>query len=186
VPSVERATTSDAKQAGNMLVLIGETTNELGGSLYASVCGETMGEIPSVNTVRGPATAKAVAAIIAQGLAASAHDCSEGGLLVALAEMLIGGASDSAALGLDLIASSALPPEAFAFAESPSRYVMEIKPGELSRVQACVRQHAPAGDVIPVTPLGTLTGTGRLVWNDARVDVAVRALIEAWRGPLDW
>jgi phosphoribosylformylglycinamidine synthase len=186
VPSIERATTSDAKRAGNVLVLIGETTGELGGSIYGSMSGKNAGAIPRVSLTRGPGTAKAVAAIVGQGLAASAHDCSEGGLLVALAEMLMGSASDEAALGLDVGVSGTLALEALAFAESPSRYVLEIMPGDLSRVRECVRHHAPAGDEIPVTPLGTLTGTGRLVWKDARVDVAVRELVEAWRGPLDW
>ncbi len=186
VPSIERATTSDAKRAGNLLVLIGETTGELGGSIFASESGGSLGAIPRVSLTRGPATARAVYAILSRGLAASAHDCSEGGLLVALAEMLMGSASDEGALGLEVGVSGTLALEALAFGESPSRYVLEIAPGDLSRVEACVRQHAPAGEEIPVTPLGTLTGEGRLVWKEARVDVAVRALVEAWRGPLDW
>lgn len=190
VPSIERATTSDAKRAGNVLVLVGETTGEMGGSIYASVCGMMMGAIPCVRLTRGPATARAVAALIAQGLVASAHDCSEGGLFVALAEMLIGGANEGVnaggSLGLDFAAASTLPLEAFAFAESPSRYVLEIKPEDLARVQEVLRQHAPKGEAIPLTPLGTLTNSGRLVWKDAKEDVAVRELMEAWRAPLDW
>ncbi|GMV26229.1 MAG: hypothetical protein AMXMBFR58_22600 [Phycisphaerae bacterium] len=94
VPSIRRCTTMDAKSSGSVLMLIGRSGPHMSGSIYDSVAGiDHLGEeaaaIPTVDLTGGPATAKAVAQLIQDGLVRSAHDCSDGGLLVAVAEMLI-------------------------------------------------------------------------------------------------
>jgi phosphoribosylformylglycinamidine (FGAM) synthase-like enzyme len=75
-------------------MLIGRCGPHMSGSIYDSVAGvDHLGEeaaaIPTVDLTAGPATARAVAQLIQDGLVRSAHDCSDGGLLVAVAEMLI-------------------------------------------------------------------------------------------------
>ncbi|MBL8963744.1 MAG: phosphoribosylformylglycinamidine synthase [Phycisphaerae bacterium] len=118
VPSIRSCVTMDVKQAGGVLLLIGSNGPEMGGSLFAERMGlrgmdEDARRVPAVDLASGPATAAAVAQLIRDGLVRSAHDCSEGGLLVCVAEMLIAswkgplpeggaGVADSAATSVDV------------------------------------------------------------------------------------
>jgi phosphoribosylformylglycinamidine synthase len=202
VRGLTRVTTMDAKMPGNLLVLVGTTQPHMAGSLYADMAGgEGSVEIPTVDLKLGPATARAVAQCIADGLVATAHDCSEGGMLVAVAEMLIAttgqgaGTGDSplaqllssgrplSALGAELaVSDDLLELHQMAFAESPSRYVMEVRPDDLAKVRTVLRDFGG----VRLTVLGKVTGDGRLRWSAASLDAAVNDLADAWRRPLDW
>ncbi|MCC6676189.1 MAG: phosphoribosylformylglycinamidine synthase subunit PurS [Phycisphaerales bacterium] len=181
VADIDRAVTMDAKRAGNELIVVGApTTEELGASHYAMVTGMEGAAIPRVDLKLGPAAARAVAALIQNGVVASAHDCSEGGLLVAVAEMLIGAGG---AIGAEL-REARLAPTAHAFAENPSRYVLEVAPGDVARVE---RAAASAG--LSFERVAVLTDTGRLVWpggGAGGVNLGVDELTRAWTAPLDW
>src|SRR5207253_1808006 len=101
VPDIDRACTMDAKGAGNVLLLVGETREELGGSMYQRLFGAA-GEarrVPRVDVQMGARTARVVAGLIREGSIASAHDVSDGGLLVSIAEMLIAGSSAAGRIG---------------------------------------------------------------------------------------
>ena len=137
VDSESFATTMDAKEAGNVLVLLGTTSDRIGGSHFLRVGGSLdagRDMLPETDLTVGPRTAAAVAAAIRDGLVRSAHDASEGGALVAAIEMAFSGG-----LGLDLDLD-AIPVEgtvsapARAFAEDPSRYLLEIRPDDLERL----------------------------------------------------
>ena len=139
VPDLDRAVTMDAKRAGNVLVLVGETHAALGGSHLLRVAriatndGERAPDLslPRVDLATGPAAAAAVHRAIAAGLVRSAHDPSEGGLLVAAAEMAFSG---SLGVSVDLDAMEG-PADALAaaFGETPSRYLLEV---EHDRIEA--------------------------------------------------
>ncbi|MCC6659927.1 MAG: phosphoribosylformylglycinamidine synthase subunit PurL [Phycisphaerales bacterium] len=198
VPSLARVVTMDAKQPGNVLLLIGETTGDMGGSHYEQVSGNTGTRVPRVDLAAGPRTAQAVAQCMADGLAVSAHDCSDGGMLVAVAEMLIATTTGAGAatlddllarppgvppLGVDLtVDPGSLEAHEMAFSESPSRYVLEVRAGDVQRVRTVLRDF---GGVRAQT-LGALNAGGRLVWQRADLDEAVRDLAETWLAPLDW
>lgn len=208
VPSIRRALTMDAKRAGNVLVLLGVTTDEMGGSLYSELDGAS-GEAraPRVDLSLGPRLARAVHELITQGIIVSAHDASEGGMLVAAAEMLIaaapaepgargGGGSglddllagrsvrrEARALGLEMtISHSTLTEAELAFAESPSRYIVEVDPAEMNRLKLVLRDL----DAQYLATIGTLNESGRLVWAKGGVDVRVEELARAWLGTLNW
>ena len=146
--------------------------------------GWTSQGVPATDLERGPAKARAVAAVIAEGLAASAHDCSDGGTLVAVAEMLIAGSRPQAPIGAELTHDpDDLSATAWSFAETPSRYLLEVPPLGVARVREIVQQHAPGA---VVQQIGVLDFSGRLRWPAASVDADVEALARAWRSPLDW
>jgi phosphoribosylformylglycinamidine synthase len=181
VPDTGRCTTMDAKKAGNVLVLVGRTTAELGGSHYQRVTAQSSAlrhwPVPSTDLAQGPATARAVFGAISSGRIASAHDVSDGGLLTAIAEMLI--AADGT-LGADLdLAQVHADATAAAFSESPSRYVLEVAPRDLALVTAALGE-------IPHAVVGTLTTDPRLRWKAGQLDEPVEALAAAWLKPLDW
>jgi phosphoribosylformylglycinamidine synthase len=180
VPDVRRVTTMDAKRPGNALILVGRTTDELGGSHVQAVIGSAAlaeAMVPRTDLVLGPKTGAAVAGLLKRGLVAAAHDVSDGGLLAAIAEMLIA-AEGLVGASLDLAAVHAQPIAA-AFSESPSRYVLEVSPERLSEVEAGLSG-------VPWTRIGTLDASGVLQWPGAGLEFAVPALTAAWRGTLDW
>ncbi len=180
VNDVNRCATSDAKQAGNVLILVGETQDALAGSHYEQIIGVQGGapSLPVTDLTRGPVLANAVAALIRNNLVRSAHDVSDGGILCAVAEMLIG-AEGNSTLGAELDLAEVHADEiAAAFGESPSRFVLEVSPDD---VEAAGRQ---LGE-LHWTRLGSLTESNRLIWAD-HLDVAIGEMTDSWRGTLDW
>jgi phosphoribosylformylglycinamidine synthase subunit PurSL len=128
VDDIATCTTMDAKTPGSLLMLIGETKPQMGGSHVLLVDPEAKcnNELPTVSLTDGPKNARLVFKAIKSGLVTSAHDCSEGGILVAAAEMAFGGG-----LGLDL----QLQDESLCFSETPSRYLLEVQPEYLEQLQ---------------------------------------------------
>jgi phosphoribosylformylglycinamidine synthase len=205
VHDINRCVTMDAKQPANLLLLVGATQPRLGGSHYQQLLSRTniglansdLAKIPTVDLTRGPATANAVASIIANGLVASCHDVSDGGALCAVAEMLIAGTGPASmthakiggTVNVRAIADmSGLDDKnadhllAAAFGESPSRYVLEVS---RSSEPAVLKAMSDAG--IPCARVGELDASGRLSVTGAEMDMlGVDLLTQAWRSPLDW
>lgn len=129
VPDVKRTVTMDFKAAGNLVYLLGETRDELGASHYAALHGLEGGTVPQ--PVQTPLERyRALHRAISSGLVQSAHDCSEGGLAVALAEMCLAGrlGVEFNLLSSGLNAAGDLPAEMVLFSESAGRIVLEVRP----------------------------------------------------------
>lgn len=208
VPDIRKCLTSDAKQPGNAILLVGATGAAMGGSLYQRMIGIDDAQlaaaahgrgpnrglppslaVPKVHLKLGPTTARMIHRLNEMGLVRSAHDCSEGGMLVALAEMLIGGSTPGRPIGaaMDL---SAVPGEAevllgrtvAAFSETPSRYLLEVRHEDLPAVKAAL---AAAGT--PRAVVAVLNDTGKLDLSEQLLDpIPVETLARTWMGPLDW
>ena len=128
IPDVTKAISMDAKQAGNRLYVVGMTKPELGGSGYYDLLGLQGGAVPCVAApAQAAALLRALSKAIAQGLVVSAHDCSEGGIGVAAAEMAFAGN-----LGLTLELKNVPHEGKFArdaeilFSESATRLLVEV------------------------------------------------------------
>jgi phosphoribosylformylglycinamidine synthase II/phosphoribosylformylglycinamidine synthase I len=184
VPDLAQAVTMDLKEPGNMLYVVGETSDELGGSHYALVRGIDGGEVPQPQ--EAPLTTmQALHRAIQAGLVRACHDCSEGGLGVALAEMCLSGRL-GAHVALEDIAPTiptAERPDAALFSESLTRFVVEVRPED-------ERLFVKTLDGVFVARLGEVTQHERLVIDTAfdggerLVDVTVARLESAWRGGL--
>jgi len=133
IEDIERRCTMDFKEAGDKVILLGETREELGGSEYLAVAhGIEAGRPPTLDLAREKAVQAACLAAIRKGLVRSAHDCSEGGLAVALAESCIRG-SIGAHLRLPA-EQAALRPDAALFGESQSRILLSVRPQDVEAV----------------------------------------------------
>jgi phosphoribosylformylglycinamidine synthase subunit PurSL len=184
VDDVERCVTMDVKKPGNYLFIVGRTANELGGSHYYKIHRQVGASVPKLDLELAPQIARKIAEAISQGLVASCHDCSEGGLAVALAEMAFAGG-----LGIDanLLGLPRSPDcwrnDAQLFSESNSRYVVEISPDKYDAF-AKLMLNLPFGQVGRVSPNPRLVikaPDGRAI-----VDATIADLKHAWRETLNW
>ncbi len=172
VPDVNKCVTSDAKSVGNTLVLVGQLQGKLAGSHAEMLSFVSDTQMPTLDLKTGPRTAQAVHSLIKSGLVRSAHDVSDGGVLVAVAEMLIAGTDNELKIGFN---GTAEIDAAIAFDESPACYVLEVQ--DTSKLKALL------GD-IPMQELGQITDTGSLNWG--AVNASIEDITTAWRSTLDW
>ncbi len=176
VPDVRQCVTMDLKEAGNTLVLIGQTEPELGGSHFHLVSGQQGGEVPTIDLATAPQIFQKVHAAIRAGLVRSCHDLSEGGLAVALAEMAFAGN-----IGADITSLPNLPDHQALFSEAPTRFLLEVTPDKL----LVLADHF-AG--LPVTNLGKTCKEPRLRIAGASGEWLIWATLEqlkeAWQKPL--
>jgi phosphoribosylformylglycinamidine synthase II len=141
---------------GTAVYLLGETHPELGGSEYAEVVlGTVSGRPPGLDLDRERRLIALLVAAAASDLVLSAHDCSEGGLAVALAESAIAGDCGFAA-----VLPGDLPGHLALFSESASRAVVSVEPARAEAFEALAAQHQ-----VPFARLGE-TGGPRMVFDD--------------------
>jgi phosphoribosylformylglycinamidine synthase len=176
------------KNAGDEILLVGKVGDELGGSRFLKVChGKRIGPPPHVDLAREIEIQNAVRDLIRAGLVRSAHDCSEGGLAVALAESCfnptglygadvdLGGVEAAGpAASSEYLAGDT--PATTLFNESQSRIVISVTPENLEKTISILQK----GDV-PHQRLGTVTGG----------ELRIRANTENFRWPItdlydDW
>lgn len=172
VPDVRQTATMDLKTSDNLLYVIGETYDELGGSHFYQIHQRTGGTVPQPNH-RAPAIMKAVHQAIRAGIVQACHDLSEGGMAVALAEMCIAGR-----LGAAIELPEGVSPTKLLFSESQARFVLEIAPEHEAALQDLLVN-------IPYDYLGTVNNTGRLAIQSGSavvLDLPVDQLEAAWRG----
>jgi phosphoribosylformylglycinamidine synthase subunit PurL len=184
----EHITTQWFKNAGDEIILVGKVGDELGGSRFLKVChGKRIGPPPHVDLAREIEIQNAVRDLIRAGLVRSAHDCSEGGVAVALAESCfnptglygadvdLGGVEAAGpAASSEYLAGDT--PATTLFNESQSRIVISVTPENLEKTMSILQK----GDV-PHQRLGTVTGD----------ELRIRANTENFRWPItdlydDW
>jgi phosphoribosylformylglycinamidine synthase len=184
VDDISKCVTMDVKKASNLLFIIGETKNELGGSHYYKINGHIGANVPKLDLEKAPKIAAKISAAIAGGLVASCHDCSEGGLAVALAEMAFAG-------GLGIEADlCGLPSgkdcsrtDAQLFSESNSRYIVEVEPDKYNAF-AKLMLNLPFGQIGKVTQDKTLVIKSQDGKNVIETDIVT--LKQAWQKTFDW
>jgi phosphoribosylformylglycinamidine synthase subunit PurL len=137
----KHVTTQWFKEAGDMIILVGEIGNEVGGSQYLTVChGLKIGPPPHVDLAHEIKVQNAVRDLIREGLVKSAHDCSEGGLAVALAECCF---NPDRLLGAEIILNAGdTDATTVLFNESQSRIAISIAPADLEKATSILRDGA--------------------------------------------
>jgi len=152
----QKSMTLAFKDEGEAVLLVGTATGWLGQSLYLrDICGREDGAPPPVDLAAEKRNGDSIRGLIRDGLAMAVHDVSDGGLLVALAEMAM-----ASGVGAVLEGLSTIPAHAFWFGEEQGRYVITAKDADV------IAQRAKAAGV-PVTRLGA-TGGKVLAFGDER------------------
>ncbi|MFL6584550.1 MAG: phosphoribosylformylglycinamidine synthase subunit PurL [Chthoniobacterales bacterium] len=180
----QHITTQWFKEPGDIVILVGQPGDEIGGSRFLKVChGRKAGLPPRLDFARELAVQKAVRELIRAGLLQSAHDCSEGGMAVALAECCF---SPTGLLGADLavgVAASTAeegpvrtPAAITLFNESQSRILISVRPENADRAIARLETAKVAHE-----QLGTVGGDRlRIRLNDDVCEWPVAQLFEDW------
>jgi len=177
------AVTMDFKRAENYIYVVGRTGDELGGSQFYRSRNTLGKNAPVVDPVLGKSLMDAISRAVREKLVRSCHDCSEGGLAVAIAEMAFaGGLGCEIALDAAPTKAGALGAHAILFSESPSRFLVEVEPG-----RAAAFEKALAG--VPFARIGKVStgNTVRIVYDGAAIVTSTTdALKSAWQRPLSF
>ncbi|MDG0810186.1 phosphoribosylformylglycinamidine synthase subunit PurL [Cohnella rhizosphaerae] len=149
ITDIDHITTQEFKAEGDVIYLLGETKAEIGGSEFQyAVHGLTEGRPPVIDLALEKALHGAVLGAIRQGLVASAHDLSEGGLAAAVAESTFG-----RGLGAKVDFTTNLRPDLALFSESQSRILLSAKPESAAALEAWLSEQG-----VPAQKLGVVGG----------------------------
>ncbi|MEF2145779.1 MAG: phosphoribosylformylglycinamidine synthase subunit PurS [Desulfovibrionaceae bacterium] len=181
IPDVNKCLTSDFKRPGDLVYVLGLTRAELGASEISEELSFQHARVPQVDLLSARERYLTVFEAAQAGLLTACHDCSDGGLAVALAEMALGGR-----LGARLDLSSApmengLGDTALLYSESASRLVVTIRPESREAFESLFRGQALAclGEV--AEGLFVVSREGREL-----VSEEVESLAQAFKKTLDW
>jgi phosphoribosylformylglycinamidine synthase len=184
VPDVRTCVTMDLKNAGNLLYLIGITYRHIGASEYALMKNILDGSVPEVvDSASAFASYIALYGAIRKGLVASCHDCSDGGLAVALAEMCFSGE-----LGVEINLSMVLQKGCSAdaellFSESPCRILAEV-PKAYGKKFESLFESLPCSCIGAVTKGDVVSVKG--LHNNAVIDCSRIDAKAAWKNTLSF
>jgi phosphoribosylformylglycinamidine synthase len=181
---VDRVVSMDCKEAGNLIYIVGATLNELGGSHYYDIHGFVGNSVPKVDPMKGKIVMDKLSAAMGQGLVKACHDCSEGGIGVAAAEMAFAGG-----LGMVLYLESVPIGEPInrndfvLFSESNTRFLVEVAPEDKSKFEKAMNG-------VDFAAIGKVkSDEGFEVYGINGVSVlsaSITELKEAWQKPLRW
>jgi phosphoribosylformylglycinamidine synthase len=167
-----KAITADLKGRGNSLFLVGDTKDEMGGSLLFRKFGGVGGDVPGVDL---PALKKMMDRLLdamGAGLVKSCHDCSDGGFAVAMAEMCIAG-NMGADIDLSKVGGTDL---VRLYSESNTRWVAEVAENDEAAFKKAMGRTA--------VKIGRTEGE-RLKIKGSSVSLAVKDMRAAWKEPIE-
>ncbi|MBS4224409.1 phosphoribosylformylglycinamidine synthase subunit PurL [Lederbergia citrea] len=173
IEDLSYVTTQEFKSAGDLIYLVGEARDEFGGSeLQKLVHGKIFGKAPAIDLEVEVKRQKQILQAIRGGFVASAHDVSEGGTAIALAESLFGTNGLGAEVTLNGNETSSL------FSETQSRFILSVK-----------KEHQEAFEqlVEDASLIGEVTESKQLIINGAEKQLIksnIKVLEEAWKGAI--
>lgn len=182
IEDVRKAVTMDVKHPDDRIYVLGITKDELGASEYFASMGYIGKDVPRVNAVLAKKLYMALEKAILEGLVASCHDCSDGGLGVALAESAFSG-------GLGMMIELAKVPvdnirraDTILFSESQSRFVVTVPSKNVKRFEAVMAGNVFADIGVVTARLDFNVMDGEKIVLSAGID----ALKDAWQKTLKW
>jgi len=184
IEDVHACRTMDLKKTGNLVYVVGKTYDELGGSHYYMIHGEVGLNVPRVGFAAAKCVMETLGGASSKGLVRSIHDCSEGGIGVACAEMAFAGG-----LGMEVDLSEVPLGDALdrddkiLFSESNTRFIVEVDPLVRSEFEGVMRN-------VPIGLIGVVTDSPEFVVKGSSGRVSIKTAIgdlkEAWQKPLRW
>jgi phosphoribosylformylglycinamidine synthase len=186
IEPADRVMTQWFKQAGDAVILLGTTREDLGGTEYLRVVHHReQGSPPYVSLEAEKALHACVLKLIHEGTVESAHDCSDGGLAVALAECSLSHPTKPLGAVLTLHLNT-LRRDALLFGESQSRVVLSVRPTHIDRVLQMATDCS-----VPAMKIGTVGGDRLIIdvegegrTSGCRIDSDLTTLYDSWANAL--
>ncbi len=184
IDDISKAVTMDAKSPDDLIYIIGKTYNEMGASHYYSIRGFIGNNVPKVRPEEGKMTMVKLSEAISKGLVKACHDCSEGGIGVATAEMAFSGG-----YGMRLYLKNVprfddvLRNDTILFSESNSRFIVEVSKedqAEFEKIMSSVNK-AIIGKVMDSNEFIIYGLDGNIV-----ISADIRNLKDAWQKTFKW
>ena len=163
--------------SGDSLILIGETRDELGGSEYSEYIHKFVGgKCPAVDFTESKKNMDSVLEIIENELIKSAHDCSKGGLAIAISELCMTN-QIGCNISLEKIPSEKLDSDKILFSESHSRYLITFEKENIQNLEEILKKHNVSYSLI-----GEFTGNSIQFSNDSKpiIDLSVDKAQKTW------
>ncbi|PIZ62388.1 phosphoribosylformylglycinamidine synthase subunit PurL [Candidatus Roizmanbacteria bacterium CG_4_10_14_0_2_um_filter_39_13] len=179
VKNVDHTISADFKGVGNAIYIIGKTKPELGGSAYYALKNKVGNSVPHYDAIKTLKNYKKIYQAIQKKLIISAHDCSEGGIAVALTEMCFGNVSariDTARIPYE----GEMRPDQLLFSESHGRIIVEVPKG-------FVKEFEKHMESVDCSAIGTVTKESmvRISYKNIKlIESSVIELKRAWKKPM--
>jgi len=167
--------------SGDSLIMIGDTKDELGGSEYSEYIHKFIGgKCPAVDFSESKKNMNCVLDIIENELIKSAHDCSKGGLTIAISELCMIN-QIGCNVSLEKIPGEKLDSDKILFSESHSRYLLTIENKNLSKLEETMKKHNVSYSLI-----GEFTGDSICFTGDSKpiIDLSVDKAQKTWYNSL--
>ena len=155
IDDIEKAVSSEFKRSGDYVYVLGKTREEMGGSAFYKLFGGIGNNPPKVRPDEHIPVYRALSNAISESLVESAHDVSEGGFAVALAESAVG-ASFGAELDLSVIPAGTQNENALLFSESAGRFIVSVKPENVVKFEFLMKK-------VPFAKAGRVRGDRRVI-----------------------
>ena len=169
-------------EEGDRILLLGNNTDELGGSEYLYASEDLVaGSPPEVDLLAERRLQIGMLAMAQKGLLQSAHDCAEGGLACTLAESALGNGEE--ARGLEVTLEDALAPVGLFFGEAQGRIVISVRPDRIDDVFRLAQRHG-----IPCTDIGRVGAVGdrfRIMAGDNLIDAEAAQVVDTFFGAIE-
>ncbi len=179
IENMDHITDAAFKAEGDEIYLLGETKGHIGGSEYLSLIhGLAVGDAPAIDLKAERSVQDTVLRLIHAGLVKSAHDVSDGGLAIALAECCLATVQTGRPLGARIQVKAGIRNDHFLFGEDQSRIVISVAEGNGDQIdRACSQAN------VPVQRIGTVRGT-RLEINEV-VNAGVEEMAQRFNESLE-
>ena len=165
IPDCSKAITQFFKKEGDVIILLGETKEELGGSEYLKILhNKERGKPPELVLDVESRLHEMCLETIRQGLVKSAHDCSEGGLAIAIAESAVSG---PVTFGAEISLESSIRKDALLFGESQSRIILSANKKHIEKIIGIAEKND-----VPATIIG------KVIKNSIKVNINSRSVID--------
>ncbi len=183
IQDVRKAVTMDAKRPQDLVYVLGETKDELGGSEWFALHNAVGNNVPKVDAERARKMYRALHKAIVVGLVASCHDCSDGGLAVALMETAFAGGLGMNVDLKDVPYAGKKRNDYILFSETASRFVVTIHPQDQKKFEKIM-----AGNIISEIGFVAADGLFQVEGINGRLIIKgkISKLKEAWQKPLNF
>ncbi len=173
IEDVRKAVTMDLKEEGNLIYLVGDTKDELGGSEYYKLTEGKSGNIPKVDIERLEKSIEEMLEAHSRDLIKSCHDVSLGGIGVAISEMCLAGD-----LGAEIKIKSELRDDKYLYSESNTRWLVEVEQDKKDKFEDVFS--------VPVKQIGEVQGQSLEIKSDDNklIELEVDKIRKVWKETL--